>query len=223
MALVTLSFIVEKARGVRTDANADPFLVGGLMLISGPGLLCAGFFLFRRRILVCEQGVAVVNTFGAAEACRWDDVDSTFQRIVKVRLVNRWGMTVGFRIDKTYTIQRTDGRRLVFTGGSCHDLDGFWRIVQRETTRRLLAAAFHATTREGREVQFGDVAVSARGVHCGGDFLPWNDVGDLSLFEGQAGIRFRGGGSFAVIPVHQIPNLHVFLNLVESLSGRRWN
>ena len=222
-ALVLALLIVGmNRRGGRLDVAPQSIACGLISLLAGPSLLAAGFFLFRRRILVCQEGVAQVHNGGGVETFRWDQVHSTYESVTRVRLYNRYGMYVGFRIDRVYTVVRDDDFRLVFTNGSCQGVERFWQIVQRETARRLTPAAFDAVVRDRRVLRFGDVGVGLDGLHVGPDVLPWDQVGGLSLADGRAAFRFIGGGDFTSIARNQIPNVHVFLNLVENLSGKRW-
>ena len=89
--------------------------------------------------------------------------------------------------------------------------------IQRETTRRLLPQALHAYEVEGH-VEFGKLAVSREGLSKGGKILPWSDVACVVVHSGSLLVRRRNGRlAWFAVPMGKVPNLYVYLALVENI------
>lgn len=209
----------------------SPPLVGFLILsvplltalAGGAALIFLGTRLRPRTIVVCRDGLAVVSG-RSANVCRWDAAVGVWQNVVRTRIYNQWGMHLRTRVDYRYTLEREDGERLIFTNRSAGRIEQLGNTIQREVTRRLLPLAFKAVTEERRVISFGPFGVGFDGLHFEGERMRWDDVRSLSLHSGSVRIGGRDDytGDWAVVPVPRIANLHVFLNIVENLSGRRW-
>ena len=194
-----------------------------LFIAAGVGLVVLGRRLRPRTVLVCRDGLAAVSG-RSADVCRWNEVHGVYQRIMRTRVVDRWGQLMRIKIDYLYTLERESGRKLLFKNSTSAKILQLGNTIQREVTRRLLPLAFKAVVEERRVLSFGPFGVGFDGLRHADETLLWDDVGFLSLRGGVVRVRTRHDLAqvWAAAPVPQIANLHVFLNIVENLSGKRW-
>jgi hypothetical protein len=194
------------------DINAR--VSGGLLLGAFGALsLVAGLAERGRHVHVHEHGL--VRRKGVErELVLWDEVRAVFQEITR-HTVN--GVPAG--TSHSYKVRCRDGRELVF-GDDLVGVASLGEQLQRATTQRLLPGAVEAFDR-GEIVEFGDVSVSAKGVRLRTSrLLAWSSVRLLDVEEGYLTFDGPGGNGPDRLEVSRIPNLMMFLALVEHGARR---
>jgi hypothetical protein len=185
----------------------------GLFLVaSGVGVLTRSRAVRGLRVFACRDGLARVQG-PTAELVRWDEVNS-----VRRDLSKKGGLTV--RTPYRVTLVRRDGKEFEF-----HEaLSGVERLreLAEERTLPLMLPAAVEAYRAGETVGFGDVSVSAEGVHSGKDTLAWEDFAGAEAKQGQLLVRAAGRRrAFFKLDVAKVSNPHVFLALVELAHNER--
>lgn len=102
------------------------------------------------------------------------------------------------------------------------------RDLKREVRDLVDRATFPSLTRQvaaaldrGETVPFGRLALRREGVCKGSTMQPWAAIDTAQVWDGKFEVKLKGGGwgSFVKIKTKHIPNVHVFLSLLERL---RW-
>lgn len=198
------------------DGALVPFILGLVLFVCG--LIAPFIFLLNRsqRVYVFAEGL--VQTKGSTpEVVRWDQTESLQQAIVKITYKVLYVIPVARIVRHTYTVHRTDGTRLVFRD-SLRGVEALGDRISRETARYLFPkalAAYHA----GEQVAFSDLTISKQGIGRNGKLLPWGEYQGVEVVRGVVKIQQRGKRfSWASVQVRRLPNLLVFLNLLESIQ-----
>lgn len=131
--------------------------------------------------------------------------------------------------DVDHTIQPQRGsatHRILAPGMKAVDLAGVSGAEQlrQEVQRRVLEArippsidAFH----RGETVSFGVFTVSQHGVGTARRLVPWSELGQITLHQGQVTIHRLPRGKLPAISLAQVRNYPVFVSLVDLVrSGR---
>ena len=169
-----------------------------------------------KRVYVCPGGLLYLHS-KKTDAIRWDQVEAVWQRVVR-------RSTYGFRtVTHLYTLRRNDGATFKFDD-HLNNVESLGNTIVRETVR-LLWPRYIAAYQAGQTVAFGQISLNQQGVSKGKDMLPWQQVKEIKANRGfiviwKAGDRSR---RWKTIVASQIPNVNVFMALVDSIvnSGRR--
>jgi hypothetical protein len=193
------------------DINAR--VTGGLFL-GGFGLAAVALGLQNRgRTVDLHQNGLIRRKGVEREIVLWDDVRTVHQEIVR-HSTN--GVPTGTSF--VYTLRCRDGRELVFENDLV-EIQALGEQLLGVMKRRLLPAAIEAFER-GEIVEFGEVSVSQKGIRLRTDrLLPWPNLRMLDVEEGYLTFD-RPGGPPDRIQVSRIPNLPVFLGLVQHGARR---
>jgi hypothetical protein len=190
------------------------------------GLAIVGLFLAGLGVMILfnwwkNRGVYVqVYTNGFAriqgtkvQEVRWDDIRAVWQSITKNY---RNGVYMGTTY--IYTVLAADNTKLVF-GNEIKGIEQLGQLIQREATNRLfprMVAAYNA----GQPVQFGDFAISREGITHKNKNLPWSEIEGAQINNGFVTFKKQGKWfNWANVPVAQIPNMIVFLSLIDHVVG----
>ncbi|MFE4627863.1 DUF6585 family protein [Streptomyces mirabilis] len=163
-----------------------------------------------RRLHLFEHGLAEVGKSGEASVFRWDTM-TVLQEITE-RYAN--GIYVGTTY--VYTLYRADGTTLKVTG--FYDQPERWGpALQQEITRAQLPGLL-AGLEQGGTLTYGEFSVNLGGVATSKDSLTWPQIEKAELSQGVLVLRKAGKKlPWARMPVKKIPNLFLFLALVEQL------
>lgn len=163
-----------------------------------------------RRLHLFEHGLAEVGKSGEVSVFRWDTM-TVLQEITE-RYAN--GIYVGTTY--VYTLYRADGTTLKVTG--FYDQPERWGpALQQEITRAQLPGLL-AGLEQGGTLTYGELSVNLGGVATSKDSLTWPQIEKAELSQGVLVLRKAGKKlPWARMPVKKIPNLFLFLALVEQL------
>jgi hypothetical protein len=160
---------------------------------------------------------------------RWEDIDSVRLRVFEVNAAYAGvhGGLIGALVVAAATAARK-GRPPTELTIETHEgetvripsrvKDSGWLAekVQEAITELRLPEA-RAQIRAGREVAFGDLRVSADGLHKkGGDVLPWDEVKKVTVEGGSLIVRnYKGWLAWYTVPLQKVPNAGVLQALVD--------
>ncbi|MFF9207771.1 MULTISPECIES: DUF6585 family protein [unclassified Streptomyces] len=163
-----------------------------------------------RRLHVFEHGVAEVGRDGQVSVFRWDS--TTVLQEITERYAN--GVYVGTTY--VYTLHRGDGTTLKVTEFYAQP-ERWGPLLQQEITRAQLPALL-AGLEQGGTLAYGELSVNLGGVATAKGSLTWPEIEQVELSQGVLVLRKAGKKlPWARVPVKKIPNLFLFLALVEQL------
>ncbi len=195
-----------------TDERPPLVIIGGLVVLLGWALVESWLRNRDLRVLTFPDGLMRFQ-YGKSETCRWDEIVSIWQSITK-RYTN--GIYMG--TTHLYTIQKSDNKQLKF-GDALKDVEQLGNLLQNEVTTRQLPAAL-SRYNSGGTVNFGNVSVSPVGLTRGDQTLSWSEIQGVQIQKGFVSIKKQGKWlNWAKISVAKIPNLLVFLTLVDRIVG----
>ncbi|NWF67641.1 MAG: hypothetical protein HXY40_01005 [Chloroflexi bacterium] len=184
-------------------------VVAGVALMYGIGFHNRGLY-----VQVYSNGLARVKG-SKVEALRWDEVRSIWQSITHYQ---RYGRVV--RSVYVYTLQTADGRKLKFSN-EINGIAALGQTLQTEVNKRVFPQAM-LTYQAGQPVQFGAFSISKEGINYGKKFLPWSEVEGAQVQSGFVTFKKQGKWfNWANVPAGSIPNLFVFLALIDNIVGLR--
>src|SRR5437660_7393184 len=106
------------------------------------------------------------------------------------------------------------GAKLKF-GDGLRDVENLGKAIVQATTQRLTPRAI-AAYNSGMPVPFGSYSVSQQGISRGQKVLTWDQYDTYELKEGMVRVKMKGKFfNWATIPVRTMPNMLVFLSLVD--------
>ncbi|MEV0239960.1 DUF6585 family protein [Streptomyces sp. NPDC050674] len=163
-----------------------------------------------RRLHLFEHGLAEVGKNGDISTFRWDSL-TVLQQITE-RYAN--GVYVGTTY--VYTLHRQDGTTLKVTG--FYDQPECWGpALQQEITRAQLPALL-ARLGQGETLTCGELSVNPAGVATTRGSLTWPEIEKVEFSQGVLVLRKAGKKlPWARIPVKNIPNLFLFVALIDWL------
>lgn len=148
------------------------------------------------------------------DVMRWEHVEAVWERAVQYR----YRGLIPLYTTYNYTVRRNDGAQFKFPSAlKSNKLLG--EAIQQEVTRHQLPKAIAAYD-SGAPVNFGALSVSTQGISKGAVLTPWNQLGQVNFRRGWLIVHKQGSLLAASrTRVSSIPNLQVFLQLVE--HGRK--
>jgi hypothetical protein len=164
-----------------------------------------------RRIHLFAGGFIHANPPAAPTVHRWNDIAAVYQNITK-----HYRNSVYTHTTHHYIVEASGGRLA---------LTDFWdritvlgETIEREVTRAQLPSAVQSL-RQGQAVRFGDLSVHTSGLMSERrGMLPWADIEKVQVRAGFIQVSKAGKWlSWSNTPVARIPNVFVFLALVEAL------
>jgi hypothetical protein len=210
--LVYGGLVYEAPRRSSDNSNIGMMVVGGAMVVIGLFLL---FNWWRSRgvyVQVYSDGLARGQGDKVQEV-RWDNVSQVWQSITKHY---RNGIYTGTTY--LYTVQTNDNRTLKF-GNEIKGIEQLGQTIQNESTKRLFPKMVNAYN-SGQAVPFGQFTLSKDGVGHKNKYLSWAEIEGTQINNGYVTFKKQGKWfNWANVPVASIPNLIVFLSLIDHVVG----
>jgi hypothetical protein len=208
------------------DVHLMWFLLFG-PIITGVGLIYAAWRDRGLWVLVFPMGILRWQR-GEVVAFPWSEVtELTFYRVVECdrpkrktgperEIVASWlpiakmgSRTLGAHLN----IRRNDGAEAILPS-SVGDFRRLCQIVQEETFRQLWPGVWSRFL-DGKKIMFGELSLSLAGVGSEGELLPWYELEDALIRNGKLIIRARRSGkAWFEMPLHNLPNPHIFAALL---------
>lgn len=165
-------------------------------------------------VVACTDGF-LLSRGSNVDTFRWGQVEAIWQRVVK-----QYYRGIYAGATHKYRIQCSNGKRAVLDD-TFANIEKFGTMIGREVSQHLLPNAIDIYNR-GDAVTFGKISVDSRGVHDGRKLLAWNQIKDVVFSDGA--VTFRQHGKAVVwssAKVGRIPNILVFMGLVDNVLGRQ--
>jgi hypothetical protein len=164
--------------------------------------------------VVLHEGGLVHFHRGKRRLIPWEDILSVKQAITEVY---HNGGYVGTNYH--YTLVLHDATKIVYTSNQFRKLEKLGNEIMEKTTEVILPLAIRAY-KKGEVVDFGPLGVSRDGLHYGKSLLDWDAIKGVKIKEGYISVSKRGKWlNWCNISAASIPNLHVFLSLVNRIVG----
>lgn len=161
-----------------------------------------------KRLHLFEHGMIVDQETGAGTVVvRWDRARVFEEQVQKV--IN------GIPGPIVYTCLVTaPGASVTVT--NFYQGAGTWAAAMQTAVLRAQGATAQAAFEAGEVLDFGEFDLSTAGVTHRKQVLPWAQVGQVKLGGGAVGVTKAGETGFWARPMaRSVPNLHVFLALVD--------
>ncbi|MFE9927248.1 DUF6585 family protein [Streptomyces sp. NPDC005774] len=163
-----------------------------------------------RRLHLFEHGLAEVGKNGEVSVFRWDSM-TVLQEITE-RYAN--GIYVGTTY--VYTLYREHGTPLKVTEFYAQP-ERWGPAFQQEITRTQMPRLL-ATLQQGQTLAYGGISVNLSGVATTKGSLTWPEIEKVEISQGTLVLRKSGKKlPWARVPVKEIPNLFLFLALVDQV------
>ncbi len=179
-------------------------------------------FLWFRRITSRWNECIVLYSKGIAHydgrrilMFRWDEISAVF---TGGNVRSPWNLL--YRESHTYRLLHQNGRTLELNK-NLKWVDELYEEIRRAVYRPILTRCCTAFD-SGETVQFGPLGVSRDlGMVAGGKEYRWDEISQVGIRNGRLQIKPKGSGwtSSYSAPLGVIPNLDVFLAMVNELAG----
>jgi hypothetical protein len=146
---------------------------------------------------------------------RWDDIQEITANVVKHHASGIYTGT-----SHTYVLHKENGEKLTFND-SLKNVKELYNHIQTHTfqTRyQRTADAYNA----GETIPFGPVKISkTEGLQLEKKTYPWDQIEAISISKGVISVKRRNGGWFSGVKITagEIPNLHIFLSIIDQIVG----
>jgi hypothetical protein len=165
---------------------------------------------FSVRVMVSPQGLEYAER-GKSSSFTWDDVVA-----VRENIYTLYYFFISAGTYHHYSLRLRDGHRFTFDDTFGH-AEGLGDTVQQQVTGHLLPIAL-AQYKAGEEISFGKLTLSATGVRYGTRTLGWVEIDNIDMVDGFVFIYKLGCRRvWAVVPVARIPNVYVFLSMLQQI------
>jgi hypothetical protein len=189
--------------------------LAGAMFLLAPGI---GFGLWILNIISMKvdlhEGGIVHSHRGTRRVIPWSEIAGVLQAITEIY---QNGAYVGTNYQ--YTLRLVDGTRIVYTNYRVQKVSELADEIIERTAALLLPQA-RQDYQDGKEVNFGPLSVSQKGLHSGNNLLQWREVKAVRIKDGYVSVSKRGKWlNWKNASASSIPNLSVFLALVDEIVG----
>jgi hypothetical protein len=189
----------------------------GLLAAMGIIILSVGGYQFfsallspPQRVWIFDSGM-IVQKGEHHEEIRWEAMQAIYQNIYTYRL-----SIIPIVKQRTYTLEMKDGRTITLNR-HIQDIESLGKMLHNRLTDQQFPAALE-TLREGGTLTFGPIRVNGHGLQNGGDLLPWEEIRHVRLVNGQIQIKEAARTfTWKGVPASKIPNLYLFLTLINKV------
>ena len=193
--------------------NFRTLIVAFVCVSAGIATLRRAWGLRGLHVIVFPVGLARIQG-PQVDVLRWDDIN----RVTRNPSVKAKGLTLSTPTE--LILSSRDGREIVFNENLSR-LREMRELVEGNTLKVMLPPAMEALEAD-ETIGFGPVSVSAEGVHCGEQTLPWAGYESAEIAQGNLLVKATGARRpFCKAPLAEVPNVHVLIALAERMAGRR--
>ncbi len=170
--------------------------------------------------------IAVVYTDGLAYfngrtilVFKWNEIASLTMHVVRT-----YYTFIPVAKSHEYTITHLNGKKIVLDD-TFNKVEDLFDHIRRQSFQPILVRSCQAFD-SGDLVRFGACALGAlQGIQIGKKKFAWQDVGKISVEQGNVIVNPKKGGLFggASAQVRQIPNLDVFLTMANEMIKSQSN
>lgn len=186
-------------------------VMGGIFMVLRGFALLGALVGGTQRVLVFNDAMGFVKG-NQVTAMRWNDVREIYQDIFTYRVnfvpvVNR----------HNYTLNGADGGKIQLTR-RIHKIEELGPMLHQAVTRQQMPKAVD-TLKSGGAVSFGPFALSNQGLTMKNKLIPWNEIKAVRVNNGAIMVDRSGKITWSGISASSIPNLYLFLTLVDQIVG----
>lgn len=186
-------------------------VMGGIFMVLRGFALLGAWISGSQRVLVFNEAVGYVKG-DQVTAMRWDDIREIYQDIYTYRVnfvpvVNR----------HNYTLNGADGRKIKLTR-SIHKIEEVGPMLHQAVTKHQVPKAID-TLKSGGTVSFGPFALNNQGLTMKNKPIPWNEIKSVRVNNGSIMVDRAGKITWSGIAASSIPNLYLFLTLIDRIVG----
>ena len=169
----------------------------------------------RRTWRVCVFSNGFIFTQGGQpDVARWEEIQAIWHQVT-----DRSYGEYGREIRHIYTIERFDGRRIVFDD-KIKKVEKLGNLLG-ELMKNAIWPRTLADYSAGNMIPFGSLSVGQQGVSNGRELLPWAAIKEIKFDGVEVKVHRRGKlRNWAKVPVGSIPNVSLFLALTRYVLGK---
>ena len=184
----------------------------GLLLFAAIQLLRP--FFANHQIVVYEQGLAF-RTWRGLRQWGWADIQGIQANITRYTYMG----FVPMGTTHTYMVWTHKGDYLTLTQ-TIGQVQALASEIEQATNPILLKQSVQAFE-NNQPVNFGPISLSRQGAKFNGKLYDWSQVANITIENGYVQISKKGGGFFsgASVSAAMVPNLNVFLALLQQIGG----
>lgn len=210
-ALVVIWFVVTVALWQVEAVLASTLTVGILSVAT----LAAGWYiahLWNREVILYERGFSYREGSNLA-FIHYADVTSLRQNAERIAYFGGLVRRVTYR-----AIIKTTQDETIILNNVYNRVEELSIRMEQALTLTLKPGTEQAL-QAGQRVAFGDsLALSADGLHEGARTLPWTDLDSWAVRQGRLIFHSKSGGEWYTIPIGEVDNIRLLLDLLPRLG-----
>lgn len=177
-------------------------------------LIVGGYARTRDYRVEADDQKVVVSNLGKDDVYPWDDANSIYQSITKHY---RNGIYTG--TTNIYTLVLKNGKKVIFNN-TLQRVEDLGQLIQNAISKRAYPSVI-AAINSGNTVYFDKIGISREGISNGNNNkIQWSEIQAVKVENGVIKVSKQGKWfGWANVPVAKIPNLFVFLSVVDSIIG----
>ncbi len=195
-----------------TERSIAPLLLGLPLIALGAGGVLWASWSLGLRVYLFEGGLVRAHRKNFL-VVPWDDVEFVWQSITEHYYNGAYTGTTYH-----YSLQLYDGA-YVKLGNNLKGIKDLGEEVMHQTSQALHPKLM-TRYNKGKVVDFGKLGISKDGLHYGDSFLKWKEIDAVKIQQGAISVSKRGKWfNWCNIAASQVPNLWVFLSMVDEVKG----
>jgi hypothetical protein len=166
----------------------------------------------QTRVLLFDQGFTQIIK-GEMNDVRWNEINAVWQNVTK-----HYTNGVYTRTTHVYTLQTTTGKRFVWND-AIKNVEQLGIAMQNAVTKIRLPEV-QSAYQAGQTITFGPLSVSLAGLSKGNQTVSWTEIKGVQVEKGYIRVKKQDAWfNFAKVATSSIPNLFIFLTLVDQIIG----
>jgi hypothetical protein len=190
-----------------------------LIIAIGSGIALIGL-LFLAIGVIYRQAIVSIFTDGleyrrgnVTLTVKWNEIATIRQAVTK-----HYTNFVYSGTTHVYTMQLTDGRKIIFND-RIKNVEKLGELLQKKIADVRLPEVIQQYNM-GSTIEFGPVALNSTGILRGRLTIPWPEVRGVNVVKGYVRVEKAGARGYPInVSVSTIPNLYVFLVMVDRIVG----
>ncbi len=168
-------------------------------------------------VVVFEHGLVHVDG-ERTQVIGWSEVTNVWRRVTEYYDTSMQKSKT--RRTKYHVILESISSSPVHVNDEFTEIEALTDHIVTEVTRRQLPEAVRLV-QQGQTLRFGPFGVGPHGIDNGRETLPWSQIRELQVIQGEIRIRKDGKWlSWSRADVGDIPNFFVFFAVAQSLAAR---
>lgn len=166
----------------------------------------------NKRLFLYEEGFIYSNQ--TSQAIRYEDITAVWEEIT-VNKINGIKATTNYR----YTILSKNQVKPLVLDNNFADIKEAFEYIRANVIKYQLPIA-EARYNRGESIEFGVLAINQEGLKIRDKKISWEEITGVKIANGSLIIKFNKNKDW-VEPVNRIPNLVLFLMLINEIIDER--